>query len=218
MKHVKILIAIMIICCFTEVRAQKAYKNSNGLFIIESTGLPASFIKSMSEVENSKEQPSGIVKRHTVLSGNGANPNVNTKVSPKFAIANHDVLTLNNQTGEYQDKAHWMEASGWEDISADNNLNESGDAVLRGCAAYRGPDGTDSRGSWRLPTARELTLVWSLMSKLEALGFSLNPNYGYYWSSSESTAAKAYVLVHPGGSLIDPDKWNKGRLRCVRDL
>lgn len=218
MKYAIVVIVILFNACIIETHAQKVYKSNDGLFIIDASGLPSAYIKSKTEVEYSKQQPSGITKRHTVMEGNGTNPNVNFKVSPKFAIADQDVLTFNSQTGEFQSTAHWMEASGFEDFSADDNLNETGIPVDRGCAAYQGPEGADAKGSWRLPTARELTLIWTLTDKLAALGYTPLANQYYYWAASEATKDRAYILQYPSGSFIDVPKWNKGRLRCIKDL
>lgn len=78
-----------------------------------------------------------------------------------------------------------------------------------------------SGGQWRLPTQRELMLIWVLKSELESMveGFTL---LGKHCSATEYDAIKSYcwyVNFDNGGSVAYGTKNNDDyKVRCIREL
>ena len=100
----------------------------------------------------------------------------------------------------------WYEASGTTHASS----NPDGYSA---CAEYsEETDGSD-KGVWRLPTMRELKLIWDRKSDLTSAN---PPSDGYYWSATKSNDGTWDVIFQTGQSS------NGSRLatlyvRCVRD-
>lgn len=169
--------------------------------------------------------------RHTVNAGNGNNPNVNSKLPYRLLIAPTDVPgTLT-----------WAEAMGFDaadngnlDVSATNGVKKGG------CATYK-PTGENLpgyvgvAGGWRLPTQRELQMMWLFRDAIDkafnASGYWAAAKLkGFYWSSTEQDAANAWYLDFdnlqgPSGSGTPNGKGcyyypktTPTKVRCVRDL
>ncbi|WP_455640432.1 Lcl C-terminal domain-containing protein [Parabacteroides sp.] len=90
------------------------------------------------------------------------------------------------------------------------------------CKNYDGEGG--GVGQWRLPTQRELSMMWILHPQLIGKGditplyFNLFNSYGH-WSATECTALTAWQVYFGDGSMTNVDKASsKCRVRCVRDL
>ena len=101
----------------------------------------------------------------------------------------------------------------------------SKDAVVTGvvwddavsvCAGYSQDSGGKDKGSWRLPTIRELKLIYALQYELTVGSFSS------YWSAtapSHHTKTIWYVSFDNGKEDCNWDKAYGGlHVRCVRDL
>lgn len=156
--------------------------------------------------------------RHTVNEGNGNNINVNSKLPFRILIAPTDVSgTLT-----------WSGAMGF-DSANNNNLNSTpvGEHGQGGCATYSPNPGTDFPGyaglntGWRLPTQRELQLMWLLH---EAINQAFLPTYwkrnllsGTYWSSTEEDATRAWYFNFDGPGSAGNVKETRYKVRCVRD-
>lgn len=78
-----------------------------------------------------------------------------------------------------------------------------------------------SGGQWRLPTQRELMLIWVLKSELESMveGFTL---LGKHCSATESVDISGYswyVNFNNNGGVSNGNKLNDDyKVRCVREL
>lgn len=73
-------------------------------------------------------------------------------------------------------------------------------------------------GSWRLPTQRELMLIWVLHSQLKKI-FNFEPFVAtYYWSASESNTSNGWVVDFSYGGTYSYNKTGNIRVRCVRDI
>ena len=90
------------------------------------------------------------------------------------------------------------------------------------CAAYTQP-GT-SAGDWRLPTQRELMLVWVMYSQNSLTGVANLPT-GRYWSATHysQSSNSAWTVSFAGtddGRTYQFYKYESGgaRVRCVRDV
>lgn len=84
------------------------------------------------------------------------------------------------------------------------------------CKSYNGEGG--GAGQWRLPTQRELMMIWILHPQLIGKGsFTAFDAYGY-WSATESSATNAWGVYFGSGSVFSYNKTDSYFVRCVRDL
>lgn len=79
----------------------------------------------------------------------------------------------------------------------------------------------DGNGTWRLPTQRELMLIWTLQEtiKVKSLDFTAFST-DFYWSATEINATKSwYTDFRNGSSYVVPKTNTLGyKVRCIRDL
>ena len=141
----------------------------------------------------------------------------NKQISPLFIIAPADIDASGNAS------LSWATAAGWSE-----NANTTASSIPQfaketGCPQYKGKDGTDTSGAWRLPTNREIHLMNLLKKALEntkdQTGFQ---PFGtdYYWSSTEdNNNTNAWLIQMTGDS--DGYRASKGKkflVRCIKDL
>ena len=190
----------------------------NGYSVIDCSGMPEGAVKTVAELAASKQSVAdgGRVLRHrhnnqqgTYITGTYGTSAlyINQKVSRKFAVAKSDAVAATN----------WATASGW--VSRANN-DMSGDSApaTTGCAVYRGKDNTDPVGSWRLPTQRELIVIYSLKGQLEdTTGFTAFSS-STYWSAAEDGTSSSWVVPFGIGNVGIGTKGTSYGVRCVRDL
>ena len=84
--------------------------------------------------------------RHQVSRGNGGNPIVNDRIPMRFIIAPTDVANVT-----------WMQAEGAGDGNGNLNADFRSTAAT-GCRSYK--IAGDPNRKWRVPTQRELQLMW----------------------------------------------------------
>lgn len=209
--------------------AQRVYIENN-YYVIDAVGLPASGVKTTADVTSRTLDGNGRVYRHSNVkpgdsdntgTGNAGNPDVNEKVSPKFAVS-HQNINSSGSTTTLTPTVTWLQASGWG-TDASGNLNASATPADTGCPMYTGPSGNE-KGLWRLPTLRELLLIWILNDRLNTLsGFTPFGGY-YYWTATENNNSAALALnfntalTTIAGATASTAKTGTNRLRCVRDL
>ena len=70
---------------------------------------------------------------------------------------------------------------------------------------------------WRLPTIRELRLIYALRSELTSANL---PSSNDYWSATEYSSGSndAWLMLFTDGSTSNGNKSSNSRVRCVRDL
>lgn len=115
-----------------------------------------------------------------------------------------------------QDAANAVSAR-FEVASADLSEKKNWADAKSGCASYT-QTGT-SAGDWRLPTQRELMLMWVMKSQGRLTGLSWAGDY--YWASTEDNSAKidAWYVDFSDGYTFSMGKINNSRyVRCVRDF
>lgn len=86
------------------------------------------------------------------------------------------------------------------------------------CKNYNGEGGVV--GTWRLPTTRELQMIWVLQPQLIGKGsFNALTASGYYWTGSEGgdTTAGNMSFIS-GGTWTGDSKTNSYQVRCIRDI
>lgn len=84
------------------------------------------------------------------------------------------------------------------------------------CKSYNGEGG--GAGQWRLPTQRELMMIWILHPQLIGKGSFTAFDANYYWSASEYTATYAWGVSFSSGYVTNYGKTTSRFVRCVRDL
>ena len=114
----------------------------------------------------------------------------NKKVAYKFEVANEDLTSGGSGT--------WTDGkTNWENAYA---------------VAIAKSDG------WRLPTQRELMLIWLMQTTLvDKLGFTSFASNGY-WSASEANSGNAWCVNFNNGSTFTDYKAYDSRVRLVRDI
>ena len=124
-------------------------------------------------------------------------------VGNRFEVATSDAVGEDGSS----ETMTWYEASGTTDAS----YNPNGYSA---CARYS----QDGKTGWRLPTIRELRLIYALRSELTLANL---PSSRRYWTATEnsSTSGNAWCVIFPGGTTNYYNKsYNGHRVRCVRDL
>jgi hypothetical protein len=82
-------------------------------------------------------------------------------------------------------------------------------------------NGCRSQGQgWRLPTQRELMLMWIFKDALESLSgvAFVTADPPDYWSATETNAASARIVNLSTGNTAGVAKTNSNRARCVREV
>lgn len=156
-----------------------------------------------------------------------------TKVYKRLQIATFDCKADGTKRDQSYALMSWYTAVGldakYATASADGQQQGQ---VKTGCAAYY-EQNEGEKGSWRVPTIRELVLMWVLSGKdastgdfkgplAKALGISMLKDEKY-WSSSEVIISDTYLLsVYL--DFVDGFAENPNRngpqysLRCVREV
>lgn len=84
------------------------------------------------------------------------------------------------------------------------------------CRSYDSEAGR--AGEWRMPTQRELQMIWILHPQLIGKGGFTAFYVSNYWSASEASASYAWLVRFVNGGVYDRAKTDLPFVRCVRDL
>lgn len=144
-----------------------------------------------------KMMKDGATIRHQVSKGNGGNLSINDKIPFRFIVAPTDIASDN-----------WLVMTG---VTASNNGNVNADFVngtlASGCRNY-GSKGQPGEGrTWRLPTQRELQLMWMFREPIGYIypqGANAQPmessSTKKYWASTEHGAREAWYFDFKTGA------------------
>lgn len=186
---------------------KEALKGSTAAYaVIYSTGMPESAVWPLGMTLSRNEA----TIRHTTVEGNGNNINVNDKVPFRFIIA--------PTTGPAD--FYWAAAMGLNDGS-NADLSEEGpgsSAPRTGCRNYSTSE--FPVGSWRLPTQRELLLMWLFRDAINTVYPSGSISAEKHWSATEKDGTNAWYVDF---SATAPESKaaakgsNNFKFRCVRD-
>ena len=127
------------------------------------------------------------------------------------------------------------EANGRLNTANSQGIDVVSQAMLTGCYAYRGKNGTDEPGSWRTPNIQEMSMIWifahdlvnfSTTTGFEQLFLDKKEMYYYdagYWSSSlgpyKGNAAWGALDKNYSTNLErDRNMTTKYRVRCIKDI
>lgn len=108
--------------------------------------------------------------------------------------------------------SHYFEVSK-SDISSGANWHN-------GVLACRDMANSDGHGLWRIPTLRELQLIWTLNEALKRTTIGFTPlTATQYRTATEVTATTAYTINFNAGYIVsNSNKTDNRPVRCVRDL
>lgn len=214
---------------------QKAEKQTIGgidYAVVDCSGMPRGSVKTTAELAASKTADGRVIRHYqhnltsqsSIINGTTDPNGANNKLSARFIVAPQDITASGVAvTGNYM--VGWSDAGGY--AAADNNLAASSEtaSAASGCAAYNGPSGTDTAGTWRLPTMRELQLVYVLYPRLNSLGATNWTDFNSGWvyvSATEQSETNCYSVDFGNGSnnIVQKNmpRYGAGYVRCVRDL
>lgn len=155
------------------------------------------------------------IKRHEI-SGE-----TNRLISKKFAVAPDNI---NGKGVHSSSPISWANAGGWDALANTKVYTdtESFRAVEQGCPVYRGRNGKDVPGSWRLPTQKEIILMLIYSKKLYATSGNTdfaNLTYSYCAATerNSNSCAIIYLMQAIGGAVKIVD-YPTFYTRCIRDI
>lgn len=124
----------------------------------------------------------------------------------KFKVASQ---CANGKDGS-SEKITWYEAAG----VTESSYNPDG---YSSCAEYSEASDRSDKGTWRLPTVRELKLIYDKRAELTVLNLPPDP---IYWATSEygSSGQSAWFVNFSNGYTDMLTKNSIFRVRCVRDV
>jgi hypothetical protein len=184
------------------LQAQKVSVKS-GKVILDLTvaaGMPAGAITSVPKNWNGRGTPHN---SGSVLTGNLDAGDINERVFQKLEVAPKDM----NKAGEIGGP----EAAGM---------------LMTWVEAFTGCNGaTYDNGGWRLPTQRELQLIWIFNDVLNTKVSPILSNYtalssAYYWSATERNTMAAWNMNFGTGVMGTNEKTvsTRDHVRCVREV
>lgn len=171
--------------------------------------------KSAQWVTGFRMMRNGTTIRHQASVGNGGNVSVNDKIPMRFIVAPTDLIALT-----------WMQAEGVTGGSNDLNADFAEvETANTGCRLY-GQLGQPGAGrTWRVPTQRELQLMWLFrqpigliypLGKMEGDISILSKNY---WTSTEKDTGTAWIFdfKKDAPQCFGQSKHTGNYVRCVSD-
>ena len=123
-------------------------------------------------------------------------------------------------TPAHSESPWYANASGYNTVAekfavASADANRGQDIVWKDaastCAAYA--EGADDAGTWRVPTIRELKLIYDMKDRLPGANL---PAAGYYWSATQNVLGVNFS--NGNVSFYNPENGSGKSLRCVRDV
>ena len=219
--HIVLFIIILENIAFLSSHAQQVILK-DGYVAISTEGLSQGMREDMSTIYEkvplgSLSNPQLVYRVKRQLQG----ADVNKLISPLFAIAPTNI----NKSGQSDNTAKmtWAEAGGWGE-NANTTLGDTPQYALEtGCPQYKGKDGNDTAGSWRLPNLREIHLINRLMIGINAVAVQIDgfQDFGKqpYWSVIELSAPYGLGIILPAD--VNHGQYKKSdqlSVRCIKDL
>lgn len=127
----------------------------------------------------------------------------NAKVYQRFKVAKADYAVTN---------LTWLVACNWDETEGVLPTTATG------CAAYQEEGDSSDKGQWRVPTQRELALIWVLRGGLGD-GYTALDAAGNYCSATGVSSSDTFYYLKADGT-IDSDLKSEAKyvVRCIRDL
>ena len=206
MKQKLLTILLAILIAPIGLTAQEVYMESGKVILDmsdtgEGIGLPAGAVIATPKYVGKDTAPAS----GTLLFGAGDVTNlvtgsINATVYRKLEIAPRDMGT-----------SGVLVASGTGDgMSWTNGFNRCKSLSYNGITANK----------WRLPTQRELTLIWIFKTAIDDLiGGSTTFIGNLYWTSNENDASNVWHVDFSTGVVwYNPKSYTSNRVRCVREI
>jgi len=111
-----------------------------------------------------------------------------------------------------------------ENLNSSGALSGSGDSNIRWNSAFTFCKSLSYNGTgWRLPTQRELQLIYIFRLAIDTLSGFNSYGLGVFWSATESDASNVYRVNFGSSSnhavtTTGGKNSNNGRVRCVREI
>ncbi len=217
--------------------------NADKYIALYAYGLQRDVVRTNSEMKAAQfnGDGTGIMKRHYTTLGSDEKIgddgySCNDKMSFAFVIAPYNVDKDGNHTHDPDTKLTWAIASGWapsldtQISNRDINNVGIGESIAAtdptGCAAYKGINGNDEPGDWRLPTQREIQVMFTVIEQaLDYIQSGVVTHQiinGDYWTSTEFYNSGAAWSAWSMNSIIGKPnydvKTNMRMARCVKDI
>lgn len=110
----------------------------------------------------------------------------------------------------------WLEACNWE--TQEGTLP----AIATGCAAYSEAGSDSEKGKWRVPTQRELMLIWvyeKALSSQSGNGYTPLSGTQNYCSATQAPTPGSIFCLKANGTMESNSKTKPVyTVRCIRDL
>ena len=132
----------------------------------------------------------------------------NNRFAAKFEVAAASAVGNNGKTWPMS----WFEATG----TLREGWNPNGYSA---CAQYSEAANQSDKGSWRLPTARELRLIHALLNELTSVNMPSERHWSTTESSSKDNIAMTVAFGDNDGEIYGGPKTSDAYYtRCVRDI
>ncbi len=246
----RILLVILLIApilCYGQRMEVYTYNSFNYLALY-AYGLPRSVVKTNAEMRESTTNGdgTGIMRRHHTTKGvddalGDDGFNANKKLSFAFMASPYNVNRFGKHTSttdQEGDLMTWSEASGWDTsidvIAGEYTYITSGVGEITydiaetptGCAAYKGMNDTDKEGDWRLPTQREIQVMFTVIEQalvhIQSGDVVSEVLDGVYWTSTEffsvANYGQGWSISNITGQPQDERKTELRMTRCVKDI
>lgn len=195
MKRILLLVMFAGLMASAGCFAQKVYKDGNKVILDLSvaSGMPAGVVTDQSKYMGFT--PSG----NALGANNGISGSINATVFQKLEVAPND-------------------------LNAAGAISSTGTMTMNWVTAFNGCKGLNYNGGggWRLPTQRELQLIYIFKPAIEQIfaEASISTAFfdAYYWSSTEQNASNSWAVRLSDGYALNNPKANTSRVRCVREL
>lgn len=171
------------------------------------------------------------IRRHNYNTPIAGIQSVNYNVSEHFIISPTDVYSDGTTDANRGGTAtmDWATANGYLATANSTKPTVQNSATPMGCPMYRGKDGQDEPGTWRVPTQREGALIMVFAKQIEALKDQtdytpMTSSYSY-WLATEHPdfGTNAWYLslnnnaVRSAGGAAFKNTPTP-HLRCIRDV
>jgi len=193
MKRILFIALVTALMAPVGLMAQKVYKDSQGRVILD-----------MTETGEGIGMPAAAV--------------TNTSKTALYASFTPSNTTMGTISGSSNNQGNAINVAVYEKLEIATQDEASGlswDVAFNTCKSLTG-------GGWRLPTQRELMLIYVMKPAIESFpGMTAfhNTPLCFYYSATEAVGTTIFALLMPEGAMLTTNKASvAGRARCVREV
>lgn len=189
-----------------KLKGTNAANTGSNYAVFYSAGMPESAIWPL----GMQLSRNGATIRHTHEKGNGTNIDVDGKVPFRFIIAPTET------SGTY----YWAAAMGFHSgTGGDNaNLDPNGNFAADFSGGCKNYSTTEFPSGWRLPTQREIMLLWLFREGINTIYSGVPLTADKYWTATEQSTDKAWYMDFSATTpqISYNSKTSAYKFRCVR--